>query len=776
MTNSDESPERTHCRIPPQTNLRSQPLSVTWDLYDQLKQRVARGEASAVVEPLQALRGQWSEPALATLLADALVQLGRPDDALACLQADIEAGIANHWTYYTLGHHFAQLGRLPEAAAAYRRSHALQDWAASEERGYTFSHDYFSGHIPLWRQWFAELITPAPIRILEIGSWQGGSTLWLLDHVIGPRGGAITCVDTWAGSSEHTFLAPLGLSLEALFDANVARSGLGEHVHKRKGRSQDVLPTLHPGSFDLIYIDGAHEAQAVIQDAIHAHRLLAPGGFLLFDDLLYTFADPAQNTAAATDFFCHTFAADYRECHRGAQLLLQRRSSSNLPERLLLVLGMHRSGTSALSGLLCQQGFCGPRNPDPPAADNPTGYWEAPAVRAVHDHLLDQAHSSWDDLLLPPDLWAPDTLASHLHHLEQALQQDFPDPLPGQVALIKDPRQCRLQPLWTDLLHRRHLQAQALLVVRHPLAVARSLQQRNHLPLNRTLLLWLAHTLEAERHSRHLDRRVVAYEELLRAPIPTLQACQALARLPLTTPDPEVLAQWIRPDLNHAPSASLERLAEDPDCDRDLAQLALAVYATLQPLHAQPIPPSEFEWLDRARSRLQQRLQILEQQTSSLLMMQLFWEPVGGGGYTQRNSVRVTEPVGRGITPIALPPFPEEASAPAALRLDPAEQPGVITLQRLALLDAHGEILWQWQAGMEGESVPFAPANSHTAVLDDGQVVGSDHDPSLTLLLSPDVLQRIRGGCHLQLEASWQALPAHLARRLAQGAAQVHPY
>ena len=743
---------------------------MTWALFDQLKQQLARGEASAVVEPLRALRRHWPEPALATLLADALAQLGRPDDALACLRADIEDGIDNHWTHYTLGHHLAQLGLLADAAAAFRRSHALQGWAASEERGYTFSHDYFSSHIPIWRQWFAELISPAPIRILEIGSWQGGSTLWLLDHVIAPRGGSITCVDTWAGSSEHTFLAPLGISLEALFDANVARSGHGHLVHKCKGRSQDVLPTLTPSSFDLIYIDGAHEAQAVIQDAIHAHRLLAPGGFLLFDDLAYSFADPDQNTAVATDFFCRTFAADYRECHRGAQLLLQRRWASNLPERLLLVLGMHRSGTSALSGLLCHQGFRQPHNPDPPAADNPTGYWEAPAVRAVHDRLLEQAHSSWHDLLLPPDLWVPHTLASHLHLLEVALQQDFPDPLPGQVALIKDPRQCRLQPLWNDLLLRRHLQAVALLVVRHPFAVARSLRHRNHLPINRTLLLWLAHTLEAERQSRHLDRLVVAYEELLDDPIPALQACQRLAQLPITTPERELLEKWIRPDLNHAPS-SLQDLQADPSCDRDLAQLALAVHDTLRSFHGQPIPPDEFEFLNRARGNLQQRLQALEQQSSSLQMVQHFWEHPAGGGFTEANSIRLYGPVGLGLTPMELPPFPEEASAPSALRLDPAEQPGVITLQRLALLDPDEEPLWQWQAGTEGVPLPFVPANAQTAVLEEGQVVASDHDPSLLLLLPAEVLQRISGGCRLQLEATWQDLPAHLARRLAQATA-----
>lgn len=61
----------------------------------------------------------------------------------------------------------------------------------------------------------------------------------------------------------------------------------------------------------------------MIQDAIHAHRLPAPGGFLLFDDFDFCFADARQNTANAINFFCNTFADVYRELHRGSQVLLQ---------------------------------------------------------------------------------------------------------------------------------------------------------------------------------------------------------------------------------------------------------------------------------------------------------------------------------------------------------------------------------------------------------------------------------------------------------------------
>ena len=327
---------------------------MSWDHFEQLRQQLAAGEAAAVIEPLQELRRSWAEPALATALADALMRCGRIDEAIGSLEADIAAGVDNHWTHYCLGHHLAGLGRLDEAAAAFRRCHALQGWWASEERCYTFTHDFFSGHIATWQRWFANTIHTAPIRILEVGSWQGGATLWLIDHVIALRGGDITCVDTWQGSSEHTFIPALGLNVEELFDANMARSGLGAHINKLRGPSQQILPDLPAHSFDLIYIDGAHEASIVIQDAVNAHRLLKPGGFLIFDDLNFCFERHEENTIHAINAFCQTFGAQYEEIERGAQLLLKRRSSYALPQPAPRLLGAEPElpASAAQPGLL----------------------------------------------------------------------------------------------------------------------------------------------------------------------------------------------------------------------------------------------------------------------------------------------------------------------------------------------------------------------------------------------------------------------------------------
>lgn len=199
------------------------------------------------------------------------------------------------------------------------------------------------------------------------------------------------------------------------------------------------------------------------------------------------------------------------------------------PRRLFLVLGMHRSGTSAVAGLLGQVGFALPTSSEPGDGYNPTGYSEPLWILTVHDRLLDGCQSSWHDPVLP---WLSQQLEQAHAQLEQALVEDFAGKPVDGVALLKDPRECRLMPLWLELLQRRAPQVQVLLVVRRPEAVAASLGRRDQLPQNRALLLWLSHTLEAELHSRAMPKLVLSYEALLQEPAAVVRAGQQLAGLP----------------------------------------------------------------------------------------------------------------------------------------------------------------------------------------------------------------------------------------------------
>ena len=85
----------------------------------------------------------------------------------------------------------------------------------------------------------------------------------------------------------------------------------------------------------------------------------------------------------------------------------------------------------------------------------------------------------------------------------------------ASVAAVKDPRACRLVPLWLDVAARAGARPAALLVVRHPDEVAASLEKRGGMSRARAHLLWTIHLLEAERDSRGIPRAFVSYDALL---------------------------------------------------------------------------------------------------------------------------------------------------------------------------------------------------------------------------------------------------------------------
>ena len=138
--------------------------------------------------------------------------------------------------------------------------------------------------IESWCATFSRIFNRAdPVRILEIGSWEGRSTLFFLTYF---TQGHLTAVDTWGGSTEgYEYNATSDLQdLEARFDSNLAPCAA--RLMKRKGSSLQVLPQLldEQQKFDVIYVDGSHFADDVLTDAINAWRLLQKGGILIFDD------------------------------------------------------------------------------------------------------------------------------------------------------------------------------------------------------------------------------------------------------------------------------------------------------------------------------------------------------------------------------------------------------------------------------------------------------------------------------------------------------------
>lgn len=136
---------------------------------------------------------------------------------------------------------------------------------------------------------------PSPLRILEIGSWAGGSAItWARAcQEFNGGNGVVVCVDPWQPyktPSEEPVWEVMVSALQTgeifkLFQHNISSAGVADLVQPMRGTSREVLPTLGAGYFDLIFVDGSHDYADVSIDFGLCVPLLSDRGILCGDDL-----------------------------------------------------------------------------------------------------------------------------------------------------------------------------------------------------------------------------------------------------------------------------------------------------------------------------------------------------------------------------------------------------------------------------------------------------------------------------------------------------------
>ncbi len=179
----------------------------------------------------------------------------------------------------------------------------------------------------------------------------------------------------------------------------------------------------------------------------------------------------------------------------------------------ILVLGMHRSGTSALARIVSFLGAALPRHLVPANESNPRGHWESARLVALHDQILASIDSSWDDWRAPPLRWRDNDTASKFGgKIQQAIDEEYGN---APLIVLKDPRMCRTLPYWMSVLEKTGIRSAPIIIVRNPLEVAESLRERDGISFEKAMLLWLRHYLDAEYETRHLARNIVSLDVLL---------------------------------------------------------------------------------------------------------------------------------------------------------------------------------------------------------------------------------------------------------------------
>ena len=217
----------------------------------------------------------------------------------------------------------------------------------------------------------------------------------------------------------------------------------------------------------------------------------------------------------------------------------------------IVILGMHRSGTSALCGALDLIGVDFGQHLMPATDANEKGHWEHEEIVRAHDSLLSSLGSWWDDdEPLPSDWVGRDVTREARSQLLGILERDF-----AQIPLfgMKDPRMCRLMPLWFPIFQTLRVEPHFALVVRHPWEVAESLAKRDGIEHSKSYVLWLEHLVQAESATRGHKRSFIRYEELMDNPVAVLGELREQLGIDLRAPS-EIqtsLRHFLEPSLRH---------------------------------------------------------------------------------------------------------------------------------------------------------------------------------------------------------------------------------
>jgi hypothetical protein len=250
------------------------------------------------------------------------------------------------------------------------------------------------------------------------------------------------------------------------------------------------------------------------------------------------------------------------------------RSKSSDP-RLVVVLGMHRSGTSTIARSLQVMGVELGSNFLPPDQHNERGYWEDTDIHALNVEMLEAIDSDWHHLTSVSQ--ADVSALRNLGYVERASKILRHKIVGTQVFGLKDPRITKLLLFWTEVFKSCNIQVNYVLVIRNPLSIVQSLEKRDGLNRIHSFYLWLEYCLAALDFGLDRLSAVIDYDRLIQSPknqlktlAERLDLCFDLTKMQIFETD------FLNPKFRHS-IHKIDALKQDASCPA----LVREVYTTL---------------------------------------------------------------------------------------------------------------------------------------------------------------------------------------------------
>lgn len=442
---------------------------------------------------------------------------------------------------------------------------------------------------------------------------------------------------------------------------------------------------------------------------------------------------------------------------------------------LITILGMHRSGTSAISGLLQTAGYNTGRTLLPPDTFNINGYYEDRTIVELNESILNELGNTWDDVRpVPLNKQDPDWLNDKTDNIKDAFVTAYAD---TNNAVIKDPRLCRLLPLWKRAFALLGITPLNVVMLRAPEEVAASLKCRDAMTIQKSALLYIAYLLDVEQHTRGERRLVINYSELLAGPLTVLAEIESALDTDITKRDETQLARisgFIDRTLCNGVDTQ-EASIMDASAPMRLANDLYKVLMSLDQCGSKvfQVIQSRFEsmlmglepWLSEAAYGKQLRREILKPGKALIEAANLdahaavYWRTET---IDYNEEQKITQPLAFEGAPCVLKfNLPALRSPITGLRLDPVDRPAYCQIKKVSVIDAQGKEAWNANIGED----LFTSHSEHMIALgpnpSDGscqEVIAIHRDPYGTLCIPDNVLQSLSDGGALYIEMDLKLL------------------
>ncbi|RUL64291.1 hypothetical protein EKH79_09615 [Dyella dinghuensis] len=417
-------------------------------------------------------------------------------------------------------------------------------------------------------------------------------------------------------------------------------------------------------------------------------------------------------------------------------------ASSKSSRLCVLVLGMHRSGTSAMTRCLNLLGMDLGSHLLSPENMNAKGFWEhADAVR-INDQLLHSMKTFWHSLEPLPQDWLKSSAAQEARaNIKALIKRDFSDvPLWG----IKDPRLCRLAPLWLDVLHELDIPVATVFVTRSPIEVAASLERVHHFSRSFGVVSWMQHLAEAEVATRDTPRYMVAYDQLLRDPVSTLTRLGDALGIHWSVPIIErkdALSSFLDDGL---------RTQKQDTANESLPSLPRRMVETVDQIISSGNSSESWKKLSNLADEVvdfSELLGSLEQveksggSPKSKSSARLYYAQEGQPfDETRQSRMELTEG-GRCQLDFPLLNYSHSETFSTRYRLDPVDSAAHCVIHSLVLLDDDSQVIWNFSQGKHFSLIGFT---KYEADLIEKRFVRTDSDPQVLFTWPEDILRRGR--------------------------------